>query len=88
MGSTCYANLHNLGRIASKLAEILTVQLVYSLTLSLIDYCNALFNDILEYLLHKLTKVLYAAVKFIFGLFRGSPLPMHMLFENPSFFTS
>ena len=46
--------------------------------LSHIDYCNALFYNLPEFLLHKLAKVLYAAVRFIFG-FRGSALRMHML---------
>ena len=78
MVSTCYANLRNLGRIASKLTKPLKVQLVHFLILSHIDYCNALFYNLPEYLLHKLTKVLYSAVRFIFGL-RGSALRMHML---------
>ena len=78
MISTCYADLRNLGRIASKLTKSLKVQIVHSLILSHIDYCNALFCNLPEYLLHKLTKVLYSAVKFIFGL-RGSALLMHML---------
>ena len=76
--SACYANLRNLGRIASKLTKPLKVQLVHSLILSHIDYCNALFYNLPQYLLHKLTKFLYSAVKFIFGL-RGSALRMHML---------
>lgn len=76
--SVCYTNLRNLGRIASKLSRSLKIQLVHSLILSHIDYCNALFYNLPEYLLHKLTKVLYAAVRFIFG-FRGSALRMHML---------
>ena len=77
--STCYGNLlRNLGRIASKLTKPLKIQLVHSLILSHIDYCNALFYNLLEYLLHKLTKVLYSAVRFIFGL-RGSALRKHML---------
>ena len=75
---TCYANLRNLGRIVSKLTKPLKVQLVHSLILSHSDYCNALFYNLPEYLLHKLTKVLYTAVRFIFGL-RGSALRMHLL---------
>ena len=46
--------------------------------MSHIDYCNALFYNLPEYLLHKLTKVLYSAVRFIFVL-RGSALRMFML---------
>ena len=75
---TCNANLRNLGRISSKLTKPLKVQLVHSLILSHIDYCNALFYNLPEYLLHKLTKTLYSAVRFIFGL-RGSALRMNML---------
>ena len=71
--STCYANLRNLGIISSKLTKPLKLQLVHSLILSHIDYCNALFYNLPEYLLHKLTKVLYSAVRFIFG-FCGSAL--------------
>ena len=52
---TCYANLRNLGRIASKLSIDLKIQLVHSMILSLIDYCNALFYDLPEILLKKLT---------------------------------
>ena len=61
--STCYANLRNLDRIASKLTKPLKVQLVHSLILSHIDYCNALFYNLPEYLLHEFTKVLYSAVR-------------------------
>ena len=43
--------------------------------LSHIDYCNALFYNLPEYLLLKLTKVLYSAERFIFGLC-GSALRM------------
>ena len=69
--STCSANLRNLGRIASKHNKPLKVLPVHCLVLSHIGYCNALFYNLPEYLLYKLTKVLYAAVRFIFGL-RGS----------------
>ena len=37
------------------------------------DYCNALFYNLPEYLLSKLTKVSCAAVRFFFGR-RGSAL--------------
>ena len=53
----CFANLRNLGRIASKLSKNLKVQPVHSLILSIIDDCIALFYSLPEYLLHKLTKV-------------------------------
>ena len=75
----CYLNLRsNMGRIASKLSRTLKFQLSHSLILSHIDYCNTLSYNLPEYLLHKLTKVLYAAVRFVFGL-RGSARRLHML---------
>ena len=46
--------------------------------MSHIDYWNALFYNLMQYLWHKLTKVLYSAVRFIFVL-RGSALRKHML---------
>ena len=49
---TCHANLRRLGRIAYKLTKPIKVQLVHSLMLSHIDYCNALFYNLPEYLLH------------------------------------
>ena len=76
--STCYANLRNLGRIASKLSIDLKIQLVHSMILSHIDYCNAHFYDLPKMLLKKLTKVLYAGVRFIFGL-HGTASRLHML---------
>ena len=49
--STCYTNFLNLDRIASELTKRLKVQLVHSLILSHIDYCNALFYNLPDYLL-------------------------------------
>ena len=62
MNSTCFTNLRDFGRNASKLTKTLNIKLLHSLILSHIDYCNALFYDLQEYLLYTLTKVLYAAV--------------------------
>ena len=45
----------------------LKIQLLHSMILFHLDYCNALFYSLPDYLLHKLTKVLYAAVRFIFS---------------------
>ena len=50
--SVCYLNLRNIGRIASKLSRHVKIQLVHSLILSHIDYCNALFYNLPAYLLH------------------------------------
>ena len=50
MDSTCYANLRNLGRIASKLTKLLKVLLFHSLILSDIEYCNALFYNLPDHL--------------------------------------
>ena len=76
--STCYASLRRLGKIASKLTKPLKVHLVYSMILFHIDYCNALLYNLLEYLLLKLTKVLYSAVEINFFGMRSSALRMHM----------
>ena len=50
-----YAYLRNLGRIASKLSIDLKIQLIQSVVLSHIDYCNALFYNLPEISLKKLT---------------------------------
>ena len=76
--STCYANLRNLGRIASKLSIDLKIQLMHFMILSHIDYCNALLHNLPEILLKKLTQVLYAGVRFIFGL-HYTASRLHML---------
>ena len=76
--STCYANLRNLGRIASKLSTDLKIQLIHSMILSHIGYCNPLFYNLPEILLKNLTTVLYTGVKFIFGL-HGTASRLHIL---------
>ena len=60
------------------LLKLLKVQPGHSLRLSHIDHCYAWFYNLPQYLLHKLTKILYVVLRFIFGL-RGSTLLMHML---------
>ena len=47
--TTCYANLRNLGRVASKLSTDLKIQLIHSMILSHIDYCNAFFTICLKF---------------------------------------
>ena len=39
----CYCNIRNLGRITSKLSVPLKIQLVHSMILSHLDYCNVIF---------------------------------------------
>ena len=60
--NVCYLKLRNLGRIGSKLSHELKLQIVYSIILSHLDYCNALFYHLPVYLLKKLAGVLHAAV--------------------------
>ena len=55
----CY---NNLARIGSKFSVPLKMQLVHSMILSHLDYCNAIFYNLPAFLVQKLTKVLYAAV--------------------------
>ena len=71
--SVCYCNFRNLGRIASKLSMKLKIQLIHSMILSHLDYCNALFYGLPGCLLNKLTKVLYAAVCFVFSFKFSGP---------------
>ena len=66
--SVCYNNIRNLGRIGSKLSIPLKTQLVQSMILSHLDYCNAIFYNLPAFLVWKLTKVLYAAVRFVFNM--------------------
>ena len=76
--SICYSNLRNLGKIASKLSAKLKIQLVHSMILCHLNYCNALFYGLPVCMLRRLTKVLYAAVRFIFS-FKYSQQRYHML---------
>ena len=76
--SICYSNLRNLGKIASKLSVKLKIQLVHSMILCHLDYCNALFYGLPDCMLRRLTKVLYAAVRFIFSV-KYSQQRYHML---------
>ena len=78
MVSICYSNLRNLGKIASKLSVKLKIQLVHSMILCHLDDCNALFYGLPGCTLRRLTKVLYAAVRFIFS-FKYSQRRYHML---------
>ena len=64
---SCYMTLRNLWRIASKLHFHLKIQLVQSLILSRLDYCNAVLYGLPNYDLDQLQKVQNAAVRFIFG---------------------
>ena len=77
--SACYCNLRNLVRIASKLSMKLKIQLIHSMILSHLDYCNVLFYGVPDYLLNKLTKVLYAAVRFVCS-FKFSQRRCHVTF--------
>ena len=74
----CCNNIRNLGRIGSKLSIPLKTQLVHSMILSHLDYCNAILYNLPAFLVRKLTKVLYAAVRFIFNM-RVSRNRCHML---------
>ena len=55
-------------RIGSKLSIPLKTQLVHSMILSHQDYCKAILYNLPAFLERKLTKVLYAAVRFIFNI--------------------
>ena len=57
--------IRNLGRIGLKLSIPLNTQLVLSMILSHLDYYNAIFYNLPAFFERKLTKVLYAAVRFV-----------------------
>ena len=63
----CYMNLRNLWMISYKLHFRLKIQLVHSLILSRLDYCNGILYGILDHDLKEMQKVQNAAVRFIFG---------------------
>ena len=65
----CYSNLHNLWKISSKLHKPIKIQLVNSLILSHLDYCNAVYYGLPDYLINELQKIQNAAIRFIFNLY-------------------
>ena len=66
--SVCYNDIRNLGRVGLKLSIYIPAktQLVHSMVLSHIGYCNAIFYNLPAFLVRKLAEVLYAAVHFVF----------------------
>ena len=60
-------NIRNLWYIGSKLSFTLKVQLVHSMILSRLDYCNSVLHGLSNKDLMKLQKVQNSAVRFIFG---------------------
>lgn len=63
----CNMNLRNLWFIGSKLSQKLKLQLVNSLILSRLDYCNSVLYGITKCDLSRLQKAQNSAVRFIFG---------------------
>ena len=67
--SSGYFMLKNLWHIASKVTSVkLKTQLVHGCILSKIDYCNSLYYGLPNNLIHKLQKLMNAAVRFIYNL--------------------
>ena len=64
---SCNINLRNLWNIGYKLNTSLKIQLVHSLILSHLDYCNSLMYGISNYDLTRLQKIQNQAVRFIYG---------------------
>ena len=53
----CYFHLRNIMKIRHYLDEDITKMLVHAFIISRLDYCNALFFGLPQYLLHKLQKI-------------------------------
>ena len=60
--------LHNLYRISSKISIPLKIQLVQSLILSYIDYCNSLYIGLCGKEIKRLQRLMNASVRFIYNL--------------------
>ena len=53
----CYSHLRNIRKIRHYLDEDITKMLVHAFIISRLDYCNALFFRLPQYLMHKLQKL-------------------------------
>ena len=54
---SCYMHLHNIGRIRKYLQEDATKSIVHALTMSRLDYCNALMYGLPQRLIDKMQRV-------------------------------
>ena len=63
--------LYNIAKARSKLSFTLTKQLLHSLILSRLRYCNSLFINILQKLMHKFDSIQSKAVRILFKLKRN-----------------
>ena len=73
IGRVCkkaYGQIMNLGRIRAVLSENLKIMLVKTLVISQLDYSNAIYYNLPDYLIKKLERVLNAALRFIYGIKR------------------
>ena len=62
---TAFYHIRNISRIRPCLSIDSTKTLVHALVTSLLDYCNALFYGLPDYLIQRLQYVMNAAAKFI-----------------------
>ena len=62
---TTFWQLSNLKKIGKYLTKDIKTMLVKTLILSKLDYCNALYTNLPNYLIKKLQNVLNAAIRFI-----------------------
>ena len=69
----CYLRLRNLRMLGPKLSRKLKVQLVTSLILSKLDYCNNILYGCTASMISRLQKVQNSAVRYIFNLKRRVP---------------
>ena len=79
----CNLQIRNLWFIASKLSLNLKIQLVHSLVLSKLDYCNSILYGISSKDLQRLQKIQNSAVRFIFG--KGKKAHVRQLLKKVHF---
>ena len=65
---TCNNNLRKIGRIGSRLAKHMKIQLVHGLIHSVLDYCNGTYYSLTGVQLQKLQKIQNSAARLILGL--------------------
>jgi len=75
----CQLHIRNLYMIKSFINEHCLLLLVHSMVFSRVDYCNALFMGLPNYILKKLQSVLNRSARLIFGLPARTPTTSYLI---------